>query len=334
MEQNPIWTIELSEEERQRAAAALDGELLEPMRAARIEGTTPEFFNSAEIVDGALPRRARASLAALRRGTVPAVLLRGLPSDPDPGPTPTIPGGRADSFSRGNGWISIVVRKLGDEFGYTMEKKGSLIHNIYPTREGAESQSNAAFKVELSLHTENAFHPIRPDWVVLYCVRAPNDPPATRLVVLDDILVQLTDDEIEVLGQKRFNFRVVDSHRAEGEADMALCVAPLNGSPRRPIIRWHGSIQAEDDIAKRVAHTFTAAANQTTRHIEMREGDLLAFANEFCLHGRDRFEAALDGTDRWLLRGYALRDLTRTAAFVAPINPRVTRIDLSASAAH
>ena len=325
----PIWTVELGPDEQARAASTLDRDLLGPVKAASMGVDSQEFFNAAEVVEGALPSRARAALAALRRGTVPAVLIRGLPSDEDPGATPTEADADTTGIERGHAWIALAVRKLGDEFGYAMEKKGSLVHNIYPTSQGATTQSNASFKVELSLHTENAFHPIRPDWVVLYCIRTPAEAPATRLVVLDEVLVQLTDDEIDVLRQERFDFRVVNSHRAEGEADIALRVAPLTGSPRRPAIRWHETLEAVDDVAERTAKTFTAAARRVTRHIKLQEGDLLAFANECCMHGRDRFPAALDGTDRWLLRGYALRDLTRTAAFVAPARPRVARMDLS-----
>lgn len=333
-ESDPVWAVELDTSEQEHAKSVLEQDLLEPMRSVGIKAATPDFFNAAEVVEGALPQRARSSLAALRRGRIPAVLLKGLPSDDDPGATPTESGEGSDRAERGHAWISMVVRKLGDEFGYAMEKKGSLVHDIFPTREGAETQSNAAFKVDLSLHTENAFHPIRPDWVTLYCVRAPEDPPATRLVILDEVLVQLTDDEIEILREPRFKLRVVDSHRAEGEADIAMPVAPISGSPRRPVVRWHETLEATDEVAARTAETFTRAAHRATRRLKLGEGDMLIFANEFCLHGRDRFNATLDGTDRWLLRGYALRDLTRTTAYVAPVNPRVTRIDLTSSIRH
>jgi hypothetical protein len=135
-----------------------------------------------------------------------------------------------------------------------------------------------------------------------------------------------------VLREPRFTIRVVDSHLAEGEADIALPVAPLSGSPRDPIIRWHETLSANDDVAERAMRAFSAAAQRATRYVSLGQGDMLAFANEFCLHGRDSFDARLDGTDRWLLRGYALRDLTKTRPFVTPARPRVTRIDLSAHA--
>jgi len=332
LDTEPLWIVELTARERDEAAAAIDECFLRPVLNAGIEPGTTDFFNAAEVAEGLLPERARAALSALRRGVVPAVLLRGLPVDPDPGPTPTRPGELSLLPQRGYAWISIAVRRLGDEFAYAMEKRGALVHGIFPTAAGAETQSNASFKVDLGLHTENAFHPVRPDWVALYCVRTPPESPATRLVFLNEVIAQLTDDEIAVLRAPRFTIRVVDSHLAEGEADIALPVAPLGGSPRDPVLRWHETLIANDDVAARTMRAFRSAAQRATRYVSLGQGDLLVFANEFTLHGRDSFDAQLDGTDRWLLRGYALRDLTKTRPFVTPARPRVTRIDLSAHA--
>jgi L-asparagine oxygenase len=331
--QDPLLVVELSEHERAAAAEALESGFLAAVEQAEIAPESEDFFDAAEIVEGALPQDARAALVALRRRALHAVVIRGLPSDADPGPTPTHNGELPAPPRRGNAWLAMAVRRLGDEFAYQMEKKGSTVHNIHPTHEGAKTQSNASFTVDLSLHTENAFHPLRPDYVCLYCVRSVADAPGTRLVMLDDILARLTDEEIAVLREPRFTIRVVDSHKAEGEADIELPVTPLTGSPRRPQIRWHETLRANDNIAAKVAGAFADAARDATRHVSLHQGDLLAFANHTCLHGRDAFDAQLDGTDRWLIRGYALRDRTRTEPFVAPARPRVTRVDLAAVAA-
>jgi alpha-ketoglutarate-dependent taurine dioxygenase len=327
----PLLVAPVQDEDVDPAADAIDT-FLERAETAGLAPATPAFFNAAEILEGALPDSVRAALCALRRGAAHAVVVRGLPSDPDPGPTPAHAGELPPAPARGNAWLASCVRRLGDEFAYEMEKKGATVHNVHPTYEGANTQSNAGFKVDLSLHTENAFHPLRPDFVCLYCVRSPADAPATRLVVLDDILAQLTDHEIEVLRQPRFTIRVVDSHRAEGEADIELPLVPLTGSPRRPLIRWHETLRANDDVAARVCRAFEEAARSATRHVRLEQGDLLAFANHTCLHGRDRFDARLDGSDRWVLRGYAMRDLTQTTHYVAPARPRVTRVDLAVAA--
>lgn len=41
-------------------------------------------------------------------------------------------------------------------------------------------------------------------------------------------------------------------------------------------------------------------------------GDVLVIDNQRAVHGRRRFLARYDGTDRWLRRGWALRDLKAT----------------------
>jgi L-asparagine oxygenase len=326
--------VELTDAERSAAADAIAEHLLATAADGAIEPGTTDFFDAAEIVEGALPEPARAGIAALRRGSVDVLVLRGLPSDPDPGPTPTQAGELpATPPPLANSWLALAVRRLGHEYCYALEKKGSLVHNVHPTKEGAATQSNASFSVDLSLHTENAFHPIRPDYVCLYCVRTTEDSPATRLVTLDDVLAHLTDHELSVLRETRFTISVVDSHKAEGEADIELPVSVLNGPLRHPTVRWHETLRPLDDVAARAAKAFADAATEATRFVRLQPGDLLAFANERCLHGRDRFDARLDGTDRWLLRGYVLRDLTRTMSFVAPARPRVTRVDLAAQAA-
>lgn len=321
--------VELDSHERAQAADAIDGQLLAAVAAGDLRPGTPEFFDAAEILEGALPDQARAAISALRHGLVPAIVIRGLPYDEDPGATPAHAGVVPPSPPRANAWIAMAVRRLGHEFAYASEKKGALVHNIHPTAEGAKTQSNASFTIDLSLHTENAFHPIRPDFVTLFCIRTAADTPATRLVMLDDVLSQLTDAEIAVLRQERFTIRVVDSHKAEGEADIELPVTPLTGSPRRPQIRWHETLRASDAAAARVCRSFAEATKKATQYVKLEPGDQLAFANHVVLHGRDSFDAKLDGTDRWLLRGFALRDLTPTEPYVAPARPRVTRVDLS-----
>jgi L-asparagine oxygenase len=328
-----VRIIEVTDEEREHAARAIDNSDLHALAEDALEPGMPEFFDSAEILEGALPYDARRALTALRRSEAAVVVMRGLASDPDPGPTPTEQKPFAPLPLRAQAWLAMAVRRLGHEYAYAMEKKGAVIHNVHPTAEGAETQSNASFKINLSLHTENAFHPIRPDFVCLYCIRTPPEAPATRLVLLEDVLAQLTDQEIAILREPRFKLRVVDSHLAEGEDNIELPVVPLTGSMRKPILRWHETLRATDPIADRVAKAFDEAAARATRYVKLQEGDLLAFANDCCLHGRDAFPAKLDGTDRWLVRGYAIRDFTRTLPFVPPARPRVTRVDLAAHAA-
>ena len=173
--------VELTDEDRKQAGSGVDQRFLDVVEEHGVQPATPEFFDAAELAEGALPHGAREAFANLRRGSIDALVIRGLPHDQDPGPTPRKLGETSSGPRRGHSFLAMGVRRLGYEFSYAMEKKGALVHHIHPTKEMAMSQSNASWQVDLSMHTENAFHPLRPDFVLLYCVRAPEnaagDPP-------------------------------------------------------------------------------------------------------------------------------------------------------------
>lgn len=324
-----VRAVDCSEADRLRGLAAVDE--LAGRTAAQLDSCG--FFDAGEVAEGLLPAPARSALAALRRGAADAVVIRGLAPDDAPGQTPTRRNERVAQPPRGHAWISIAARRLGHEYAYALEKGGAIVQDIHPTREGAETQSNASWRVDLQLHTENAFHAIRPDFVLLYCVRAPAEPPATRLALVDDVVARLTDAETAVLRQERFTVDVVESFRCEGATEMSLPLRILGGTPRRTTVRWHESLRPRDDAAMAASQAFARAATASAREIRLHPGDLLAFANDRCLHGRDRFAAGIDGADRWLLRCYALRDVTRLAAYVSQSQPRVVRYDLSSEGA-
>jgi L-asparagine oxygenase len=329
----PLMVVELSDAEREQAAAGVDDRFLEAVEECAVQPATTSFFDAAELAEGALPESVRAALATMRGGSADAVVVRGLPFDADPGPTPRKLGETSSGPRRGHSWLAMAVRRLGYEFSYAMEKKGALVHHIHPTKEMAMSQSNASWQVDLSMHTENAFHPLRPDFVLLYCVRAPENAPATRLARIDDVVAHLTDQEVGVLSEERFGVHVVDSFKVEGEDDLELPVRVLNGSVRHPIVRWHETLRGRDEAAARVCRAFEEACQRATLEVALQPGDMLAFNNQRCLHGRGRFDARLGGQDRWLLRSYVLRDPTPLMACTAPARPRVMRMDLHEHAA-
>jgi L-asparagine oxygenase len=323
--------VSLEEQERDEIAAALDGGLLDDGEWASGAFGTTNFFDAAEITEGVLPESARSALAELRRGSLDTVVIRGLPHD-DVNTVVRPDEGSEVAPARGHAFVATVVRRLGFEYSYAKEKEGALVHNIFPTQKGAATQSNESWKVDLSLHTENAFHPLRPDFVVLYCVRTPKAPPATHLSQLRDILPRLTDEEIAILREPRFTIRVVDSFLAGGEEGVRLPLSILDGGTRTPTVRWHENILGIDKQAENALAAFSVAAKSAAQAVRLQPGDLLAFANETCLHGRDKFDASLDGSGRWLLRSYVRRDLSQLLPFTVASQPRAIRMDLTARA--
>ncbi|MEP7112988.1 MAG: hypothetical protein ABI862_06960, partial [Ilumatobacteraceae bacterium] len=99
-----------------------------------------------------------------------ALLLRGLalgelPATP---PTPTSP---ADKNFLSDFTLLTVARRLGQPVGYEPEHGGDLVQNIVPTRAALDRQVSTSSTVHLMFHTEAAFHPHRPRYLLLLCLR-------------------------------------------------------------------------------------------------------------------------------------------------------------------
>ena len=89
---------------------------------------------------------------------------------------------------------SLVFLKYAQKFGhpvsYVQEQKGQLVQNIVPVHKTETQQISTSSKVELALHTETAFHPYKPDYVLLLCLRG--DPNAvTTYANVEDIFKKL-----------------------------------------------------------------------------------------------------------------------------------------------
>jgi len=71
-----------------------------------------------------------------------------------------------------------LANALGRPLAYEGERQGWYIHDIRSV--GGKQQEPTSFGgVSLGLHTEMAFHPIRPSYVLLFCMN-PSDPGPRR----------------------------------------------------------------------------------------------------------------------------------------------------------
>ena len=60
---------------------------------------------------------------------------------------------------------------LGHPVSYVQEQNGRLIQNLVPVHKTEYQQISTSSKVELEMHTESSFHPFRPSYVLLLCLR-------------------------------------------------------------------------------------------------------------------------------------------------------------------
>lgn len=197
---------------------------------------------------------------------------------------------------------------LGDPIGYVQESGGNLINNFFPQREQAKKMSSDSFDTELDLHTENAFHAVQPDFLVLLCLRQDPDAQAVTFVAsIDVILEQLPSSEVHYFFHEPYNFLSDYCVREKNcRIDINKRQTVLYGDIGSPFFRFDpyfmvpGSHQAQAKLAG-----LRELAWKCAEPVRLKRGDLMIIDNRKTAHARSAFEARFDGTDRWIQRTFA-----------------------------
>src|SRR4029079_5354528 len=131
-----------------------------------------------------LPKRIRRALVEFaQKGNVDgALLMRGLPRDPVVPPTPARSGERARKATHASElWLCAMASALGEPVGYLQEKQGSIFQDVFPTPGNADKLSSESSSILLDFHTEIAFHPFMPEYLLLYGLRQDPDKQARTI---------------------------------------------------------------------------------------------------------------------------------------------------------
>jgi hypothetical protein len=240
---------------------------------------------------------------------VDAIAIDRLPRE-NPGRAPTN-GGRPPGKNKVSEMVMTGLAALGGLhiFGHPQEKKGNLIHQVAPTNEKAETQSNEG-RVSFDYHTDNAcFYPFQPEFLFLFGLI--NEEVATFLLTLDEILHQTPRDLLTQLQEPIFtlvsppsfdfgNGRFISENRPIIFKDKL----GLN----RITLPGQSSFQLNEKAGK-VLEQFRSHLNGLTPHrIIVKPGRLIAFRNDRVVHGREPIPTQ---NERWLQRIYATSDIQR-----------------------
>ncbi|RST05414.1 clavaminate synthase [Streptomyces sp. WAC07149] len=279
-----------------------------------VDGT--EWLAAARAASARLPRRLQAAVREFRHDAGPdaVLLVRNLPV-PDRLPaTPTLPGSVQRTATTATGAMAMVMLQLGEIVAYRNEKSGALVQDVVPVP-GRERQQSNAGSVLLQMHTENAFHRSRPDYVGLLCVRTdPTGDARLRTASIRRALPLLSREALEVLSQERF---ITEAPPSFGGAQ-GLPPSPypvLRGaSEDHDVVVDFNSTHPLDDTARHALEELRTAFEATARGFALTAGDLAVVDNRLAVHGRTAFTPRYDGTDRWLHRVYAVVDHRRSRA--------------------
>ncbi len=262
-----------------------------------------------------LPATLRSRVEAFRDNAAPAgsLLLRSLPIGELP-PTPPEPTSPTNKNHATELLLLSVAAVLGEPVGYQPEHGGDVVQNLVPVQSSSARQTSTSSRVNLMFHTEAAFHPHRPKYLLLLCLRG--DPEArTTVASVHSALPHLSEDVINTLFQPRFRCAIDESYLHGRNNSLGAPMAVLSGSRSNPAMVFDEDLMVgtdeQADAALRLLGA-TLAANHDS--VVLEAGDLVLLDNDMVVHGRSPFTPRFDGTDRWLQRSMVVTDLAASSS--------------------
>lgn len=291
-----------------------------------------DALHRATVLAHRLPTRIRLHLNALRLGQLSGVLcISGYQVDQDRlGPTPRHWRDRPSPSTAHREELLLILygSLLGDPFSWATQQDGRLIHDVLPIQGHENEQLGSSSESLLTWHTEDAFHPLRGDFLSFACLRNPIGA-ATTVGPVDAL--DLPAAVRDVLMQERFVIYPDEAHTAKnnstpGRATFAGIeemqqnadrVAVLFGDPDRPYIRadpYFMAVADGDDEARAALDELVKLMDELMVDVRLESGDYFFIDNFRVVHGRKPFKARHDGTDRWLKRINITGDLRKSRA--------------------
>jgi L-asparagine oxygenase len=240
-------------------------------------------------------------------------VVRGLYVDEDLVDTPTDNTqalGARTFFAKQMGAISHLA---GSMLAYEAEGNGNLIQDMVPNPKLAMTQQSQGSKVELEAHTEQCFSDYKPDYVVLGCLRGDSDA-YTFAYSARKFVEHFTQEELAMLREPRWMTQIDDSFKPY-IPDPNAVRGPypiLTGPEDDPYILidqdlMHGVTRESQELLDKVIQTYI----QHRDGVALQAGDLLMLDNPRAMHGRSLFSPRFDGKDRFIARGFVVRDRRR-----------------------
>lgn len=288
----------------------------------RIENNVYEdfeaFFVEATLSFHEFPRQIREAVNTFIRSVDAdgALLLRGLPTDADLPPTPSDLNAVIKKRTQVSEFcLCSIASMLGEPVSYLQERKGAIIHNMYPTRANASNLSSDSSSAILGFHTEMAYHPFMPDYLLLYGLRQdPKKEAVTSISSVTRIIPKLTDHQKNMLFQPLFKAGIDYSFGSvNGTQGNGPLRAILYGNPQHPYFCFdHDLMLGITEEAQRVLEELREIVYLAKDDVLIEPGSLLALDNRRCVHARSIFTAYYNGQDRWLQRMLVSKDITRS----------------------
>jgi enduracididine beta-hydroxylase len=277
-----------------------------------------EFLSEATVWAQELPRRLRVALNRFRlTEPEPAhLILSGYPIDDEKiGRTPehwNRPPAERRPVLEEEIYFVLASSLLGECIGWKTQQAGRIVHDVMPIRGMEQEQIGTGSEQAIWWHTEDAFHPMRGDYLGMMCMRNPDRVPTT-FASLEQ--VRLAPEDWDTLFEPHYTIKADLSHEREETGQPLEKIALLSGDRRSPYIRidhYFMDPVADNPKAQRAFEALVQAIDTEIGDMVLEPGDICFIDNFKAVHGRRAFKARYDGHDRWLKRVNITRDLRKS----------------------
>lgn len=214
--------------------------------------------------------------------------------------------------------MAAISHLAGTMIAYEAEGNGNLIQDMVPNPKLAMTQQSQGSKVELEAHTEQCFSDFKPDYVVLGCLRGDADA-YTYAYSARKFVEHFTPEELQKLREPRWMTQIDDSFKPFIPDPNAIRgpYPIITGPEDDPYILidqdlMHGVTRESQELLDKVVQTYIANRDG----LALQAGDLLLLDNPRAMHGRSLFSPRFDGKDRFIARGFVVRDRRRLWPFL------------------
>lgn len=303
-----LHRVELSDHERGVVVALAD----ELVRTCPSLVDDPTWLRHARQLSCSLPARLLTAIRQYRHdsGVDGTLSVANLPvAEGALPPTPDVQDSVERAATVPAATAMLLALQLGEVIAYRDEKHGALVQNVVPIRSLERSQSNGG-SVPLEFHTENAFHPNRPDYIGLLCLRGAREEVGTLVSAVRRALPLIDESDLAKLRTPHFITSPPPSFHAGGRT---IPHPIIEGSETDPNLRVDFNATAPvDDEAAGALDRLRDAMMDVRATLILRPGQMVFIDNRVNVHGRGPFTPRYDGTDRWLHRVFVHLDNRRS----------------------
>jgi alpha-ketoglutarate-dependent taurine dioxygenase len=207
---------------------------------------------------------------------------------------------------------ALINQTCGEMIAYEAEGHGKLFQDMVPNYKLSTTQTSLGSKVELEIHTEQAFSKLRPDLLSLACLRG--DPHAkTYILHVKKIVENLSEKERKLLREPLWkigvdmSFKMKNETFLEGEIRGPIPILSGNQTHIKLVFDqdlMRGITEESENLRKKLIEIYI---KHRSEHI-LKAGEIILIDNRCVVHGRSPFTAKYDGQDRFIIRSFVTLD--------------------------